>query len=190
MTATYLPGSEEIAGYKVKIWTRKAFRVFGFTMFVPRGRSGRVVIPAFYSDVIADGRLAKLTAASTVRPWVLGLGSWDPECEQYDHRYTICIEETAHTDYSQLAKEYSLFTKQIGASDWMCFELTMKAYGQLWKDDPYKMMGKLGYEFHGAPDYSLGVHFDAYPPGYRFAVDPADHDTQQPMEFWISVKKP
>ncbi len=186
MTSTYLPGSEEIVGYKVKIWTREAFQVAGFTILVPAGRKGKDMVPNFYSEFVADGRMASLRAASTVQPWVLGLGSWDPECEQHGFRYTICIEETEHTDFTPLAQEYSLFHKPIGASDWMCFELNMQRYEQLWKDNPYKMMGKLGYEFHGTPDYSLGLHFDAYPPSYRFALD---HDIQQPMEFWISVKK-
>ncbi len=189
MTTTYLAGSEEIVGYRVKIWTREAFRVVGFTRLIPAGRKGKGMVPAFAGEVIADGRLAKLTAASAVRPWVLGLGSWDPECEPNGQRYTICIEETEHTDFAHLAREYSLFTKGIGASDWMCFELVEDVDdGRFWRDNPYKMMGKLGYGFHDRPgDYSVGLHFDAFPPSYRHGESA---DAQQRIEFWITVKKP
>ena len=72
-----------------------------------------------------------------VATWVLGLGSWDPACQKGGQRYTICIEETEHTDFADLAKQYSLFPKDIGASDWMCFETTHQQYMErLWKDNP------------------------------------------------------
>ena len=191
MPTTYLADSEEITGYKVKIWTGEAFRVVGFTLLVTAGRKFERMVPDFWSEVVADGRLARLIAASTVQPWVLGLSSWDPECKKHGFRYTICIEETEHTDFTPLAQEYSLFRKQIGASDWMCFELPedLSPNGPFWRDDPYKMMGNLGYEFHDAPDHSLGLHFDAYPPSHRFGFG-ADYDPKQPIEFWLSVKKP
>jgi hypothetical protein len=32
-------------------------------------------------------------------------------------------------------------------------------------------------------DYSVGLHFDAYPPGYSDESNPA-------MEFWITVVRP
>jgi len=101
-------------------------------------------------------------------------------------RYTICIEETEHTDFTNLSKEYALFTKEIGASDWMCFEMTEKVYGErFWRDNPYRMMTKLGYQFHTREgDYGVGLHFDAYPPdNYGPEGNPA-------MEFWITVVKP
>lgn len=62
----------------------------------------------------------------------------------------------------------------------MCFETTQRKLDErLWRDDPYKMMGKLGYEFN-TKDYSVGLHFDAYPPDY-------DPETNPTMEFWITV---
>ena len=114
----FLEKSEEITGYRVRIRKRDAFNVTGYTIIVPPGPG--TLIREFWDDVVADGRLDKLTKASSVRPWVLGLGSWDPECEKNGQRYTICIEETEHTDLSCLSKEYRLFSKEIGASDWMC----------------------------------------------------------------------
>jgi len=185
----YIENSEGIAGYKVKIWEREAFRVTGYTILVPPGRPGMNKPRELWDAIIADGRLEKLRSASSVRPWVLGLGSWDPECEKKGFRYTICIEETEHTDFTQLAREYSLFTKEIGASDWMCFEMSQGKYDErFWKDNPYKMMGPLGYRFHDKEgDFSVGLHFDAYPPdfGHGGNANP-EHSL---MEFWISVIK-
>jgi hypothetical protein len=175
-----LEQSLEITGYQVEIKHRGAFRVTGYTIIVPPRSDA--MIPQFWRDVVVDGRLDLLKKASSVPPWVLGLGSWDPECEKHGQRYTICIEETEHTDLSQLAQQHHLFTKEIGASDWMCFEMTQRILDErFWEDNPYKMMKKLGYRFH-AGDYSVGLHFDAYPPGY----DPESHPA---IEFWITVMR-
>jgi predicted transcriptional regulator YdeE len=175
-----LQKSEEITRYRAKIMRREAFKVAGYTIIVPR-RSDEM-ISQFWCDVAADGRLESLKEASSVAPRVLGLGPWDPECERHGQRYTICIEETEHTDFTQLAQAHDLFTKEIGASDWMCFEITQSILDeQFWKDNPYKMMKKLGYQFHEG-DYSVGFHFDAYPPDYDPESNPA-------MEFWITVRK-
>jgi len=182
----YLEKSEEIIGYRVKIWKRDAFTVKGYTIIVPPGPRGRTMPRELWKAVIADGRLDKLTKASSVRPWALGLGSWDPECEKGGQRYTVCIEETEHTDFTKLSREYDLFMKEIGASNWMCFEMTEKVYDErFWRDNPYRMMTKLGYQFHTREgDYSVGLHFDAYPPeNYGPEGNPA-------MEFWITVVKP
>jgi len=181
----YIEGSQDLVGYRVKIWKRDGFRVRGFTLIAPPGKRGEAAPHLLWDEVIADGRLRKLREASTVPTWALGLGSWDPECPKRGMRYTICIEETAQTDFSRLAAEHELFTKEIGASDWMCFEMTHAHYMErFWKDNPYKMMGPLGYQFHGGPegDYSIGLHFDAYPPGFSHPENPA-------MEFWITVAK-
>lgn len=177
---TYLHQSERITGYKVKTVDREAFRVTGYTLVVQPGKAEEQV-PRFWSEVKADGRLEKLKEASLLRPWVLGLGSWDPECPQHGHRYTICLEETDSTDFAEVGSAHPLYTKEIGASLWMCFETTQERFlTRFWKDDPYRMMRMLGYKFHTREgDYSLGLHFDAYPPHY------GDHDTA--MEFWITV---
>ena len=177
----YIENSQEIVGYNVKIMKRKAFKVTGYTLIVPPGPE--IAIPQFWSDITADGRLEALKQASAVPPWTLGLGSWDPECEKGGQRYTICIEETEHADFVQLAQEVDLFTKEIGASDWMCFEMTQEVYDKrFWKDNAYKMLEELGYQFHMG-DHSIGLHFDAYPPDYNLEERPA-------IEFWITVKRP
>jgi ferredoxin len=173
----YLEKSEEITGYRVKIWERDAFKVTGYALIVPPADN---IIPDFWNEIAADGRLDKLINASSIRPWVLELDSWDEECEPGGLRCTICIEETEHTDFSCLSKEYPLYTKELASVDWMCFETTEKEFDErFWNDDPYEMMRKLGYQFC----WDVGVHFDAYPPDY-------DPEKNPVMEFWISVMIP
>ncbi len=183
----YLEGSQDLTGYRVRIMPKEAFTVVGYTIIVPpRDRTN--MTPRFWDEVMADGRLQALKEASAIPPWVLGLGSWDPACQKGGHRYTICIEETDHTDFGPLAIQHSLFPKDIGATDWMCFEMPRgdaEAYMQLWKADPYKMLVKLGYQWNPGTSrgYGLGVHFDAHPPDYDAETNPA-------AEFWITVVKP
>lgn len=178
-----LAKSKELTGYIIRIWKRAPFVISGYTVIVPPGQRGTALIGEFWSEVMADGRLGKLIYDSSVQPWVLGLGSWDPECPKHGSRYTICIEETEHTDFTAVSREYPLFTKEIGDSDWMCFEIPkMQLYERFWKDNPYKMMQQLGYQFHTG-DFSVGLHFDAYPPNYDAELNPG-------FEFWITVVKP
>jgi predicted transcriptional regulator YdeE len=173
-------GAKEQVGYDVSIFQKPAFQVAGYTIVIPPGEEH--TIPAFWEAVEADGRLETLKKASGSPTWVLGLGSWDPECEKNGQRYTICIEVTGHTDFTDLVRKHPLFTKQIGASEWMCFKLTGSAGdANFWRDDPYRMLKELGYVFH-AKNYNLGLHFDAYPPGHDDVHNPA-------MQFWITVKK-
>ncbi len=176
----YLENSEEITGYKVKVVHRSAFKIRGYTLIIPP--AGDDMVAKFWDETLADGRVAQLIAASPTPPWLLGLGSWDPECEKHGFRYTICIEETGQTDFSSLEKDHTLFSKEIGESDWLCFITTHDRFTERFmKDDPYRMMKLLGYKFN-AGNASLGLHFDAYPPGF-------DPFTQPEMEFWITVKK-
>jgi predicted transcriptional regulator YdeE len=175
-----LENAEAIVGYRVKMMQKPAFQVVGFTFIIPPAQEA--VIPKLWDEVEADGRLVDLIKASPIPTWVLGMGSWDPECEKHGMRYTICIELTGQTDLRNLVSKYPLFTKQIGASDWMCFKLTHQPGNQrFWQDNPYQMMKKLGYKLNTG-DFSIGLHFDAYPPGFDAIENPS-------MEFWITVKK-
>jgi predicted transcriptional regulator YdeE len=171
----------ERSGYATYVIHRPAFKVTGYTLIVP-AHADKMLIPRFWDDVTADGRLAALQQACSTPPWVLGLGSWDEACEKHGQRYTICIEATAQTDFTILARRQALFTMEIGASDWLCFKMTQAKYDErFWKDNPYKMMKPLGYQFNmDAPN--VGLHFDVYPPGF-------DDKLRPEMEFWITVKK-
>ena len=178
---TTLERSGEIAGYKTYVVHKPAFKITGYTLIVP-AHADKKLIPRFWDDVIADGRLAGLKKASTVPPWVLGLGSWDEACEKHGQRYTICIEATEHSDFRALSQRQPLFSMEIGESDWLCFKMTQAKYDErFWKDNPYKMMKPLGYQFN-MDSPNVGLHFDAYPPGDEEPLHPE-------MEFWITVKK-
>ena len=176
----YVQDSERLTGYKVRAFRKKAFTVIGYTLLVPP-KSASSLIPQYWRDITADGRLEQLKAAAPDLSWVLGLGSWDPECEKEGSRYTICVEQTEQTDLSRLEPE--LFTKNFGASEWLCFELTFRQFqDRFWQDDPYKMLKTLGYSFHTREgDYSVGLHIEAYP--HEFAPGEGTDD----MEFWITV---
>jgi hypothetical protein len=176
---TYVDRSEDITGYKVKVMRKPAFRVTGYTIVVPPNEWTQV-LPQFVTAVRADGRLENLKKASRVPVWILGLGSWDQECQPDGMRYTVCIEETDHTDLRLLGEEYPLHSQRFEACEWMCFEVPKERFDpdHFWKDDPYKMLRALDYRFH----LRVGVHFDASPP---------DHveESMWGTEFWISVAK-
>jgi hypothetical protein len=169
-----LEGSEAIVGYRTKIRRKPSFQVTGYTLIVPPKAEGSL-IPDFVSEVMADGSLEALQRAAPVRPWILGLGSWDEACEPGGQRYTVAIEETEGVDLSRLSTKHPLHTQRFEACDWMCFEMRDD---QLWKDDPYTMLRQLGYRFH----LRVGVHFDAFPPEF-------ERETKPGVELWISVAK-
>lgn len=176
----YIEQSEAICGYKVKIVHRGPVKIAGFTRIIPP--RGDELVGRFWDEVSADGRLDGLKSASSAPVWVLGLGSWDPECQKGGFRYTICIEETEGVDFSALERAYPLYRAVIDETDWMQFEMTVEAHrSRFWHDNPYKMMKPLGYAFNTG-GFNTGLHFDAYPPG--FAGTP-----EARMEFWITVKK-
>lgn len=175
----YIERAEELVGYKAKVWHREPFAIVGYTLIVAPGADRAV--PDFYTEATNDGRMAALRACSSAPTWMLGLSTWDKECEKKGYRYTICIEETQHTDFTALAQRYPLFRLELGASDWLCFEMDeSKYFERFWKDNPYAMMKPLGFRF-GTHGLNLGCHFDAYPPTYS--------ETDLAMEFWITVEK-
>jgi hypothetical protein len=181
----YIEGSKGTTGYDVSVTRRDSFHIRGYTLVAPPGKRGEVEIARLWDQLISEGKLAKLVSASATPPNVLGLGSWDPECPKGGQRFTVCIEETAGTDFTAFGPGEQLFSKVIGASEWLCFEVILgdQYPKRFWRDDPYKMMGPLGYRFHTAPDdYSVGLHFEVYPPGFSFGSG-----TNKDMQFWISV---
>ncbi len=175
---TFLERSEEITGYRVKVIRKPAFQVTGYTLIIPP-KGETPLIPRFAEEIATDGRLDTLKKASSIPAWILGLGSWDEECQPGGMRYTVCIEETEHTDLSCLWERYPPHKQSFEACEWMCFEVPRgRSAIDFWKDDPYKMLRALGYRFH----LKVGVHFDAFPPEY-------DEKDNPDMEFWISVAK-
>ena len=175
----YLERSRGITGYRVGIMRKPAFRVIGYSKVIPPN-SETEMVPRVVGELTADGSLDVLRKATSATSWILGLGSWDEECQPGGMRYTMCIEETELTDLSRIARRHPVHTQRFEACEWMCFEVPRERFisGAFWKDDPYRMLRALGYRFH----LRVGVHFDASPP---------DHDeaSNWGMEFWISVAR-
>ena len=141
------------------------------------------MIVDFWQAAERDGRLEKLRRCGEKPPAILGLGSWDPECPIKGQRYTICIEETEETDFSGVGNEFDLYSKDIGRTEWLCFEMHEEVFQQrFWRDNPYRMMGEIGFAFNTEEDGSgdTGLHFDVYPPDY-------DRERNPRMQFWITV---
>ena len=173
--------SVDVIGYKVRRETREAFVVHGYTLIIPADCDDRARIDRFWEEVRGDGRLDDLCKAVPHSSWILGMGSWDLECPKRGQRYTICVDDSAGFDPATMSEPSELFSKQIKASDWLCFEIDDGRFPKkFWEDDPYIMLKILGYEFNTA-GFSIGMHFDAYPIEGR-------QPHYSAMEFWISVK--
>lgn len=177
-TTSFIEHSQALTGYRVKVMRKPAFQVTGYTVICPPNGEDPL-IKDLVEAITTDGRLESLKQAAGT-PWVLGLGSWDDECQPRGMRYTMCIEENQHTDLSGLLRQYPIHSQAFEACDWMAFEMPRARFdsGQFWQDDPYKMLRVLGYRFH----LRVGVHFDAFP------LEQAEQ-TEPGMEFWISVMK-
>lgn len=44
---TYIPDSENLVGYRVRVERRDAFRIYGFPLIAPAGAEGEAAIDAF-----------------------------------------------------------------------------------------------------------------------------------------------
>jgi transcriptional regulator with XRE-family HTH domain len=172
-------GSEDTVGYRVKIMHKPAFQIVGFTRIIPPHDESNLV-GKFVSEVISTGKIDLLRSSSSNPPWILGLGSWDEECEPGGQRYTMGIEETDETDLRELDLRYKLHRQAFERCDWICFEVPQDRFdsGRFWVDNPYQMLSDLGYRFHRR----VGVHFDAVPPRH-------DPEKNPGVEFWISVMR-
>ncbi len=178
-TPTFLERSIELTGYRVSILHKPAFQIVGYTLIVPPHQD-KAMIPPFIGQVMADGRFDSLKQAAAPSAPILGLGSWDEDCQPHGMRYTMCIEETPSTQTSHLFAQYPLHRQTFEACEWMCFDIPQGPDGldQFWEANPYQLMRLLGYRFH----LIVGVHFDVHPPDYDAQANPG-------MEFWITVKK-
>lgn len=173
-----IPDSLQRVGYEVHVTTRPAFDVVGYTQVLAGGEERR--IPGFWSTLKSDGRLDALKRLAGNKGWLLGLGSWDPDCPQGGQRYTVCVE-AAPSALQELPSHAEAFHKQIGASDWLRFQVASADYPQpFWTHNAYRMMQTLGYRFN-TRDFTVGLHFDAYPIA-------SGGEASKQMEFRISVE--
>jgi hypothetical protein len=158
--------------YKTRVERLPSFDLVGFTKIVASGGD-------LYEGARRDGRWEALLALAGEDGTIYGVASVDKECPKDHYRYTLAVA----ADPAK-AQEYpgrdSLFRMHIKASQWLIFAIEHfnQQYGAFWGDDPYKMTARLGWAFNTA----LGLHIDAFPPGYAEGNDA--------MEFMMPVKKP
>ena len=174
----YIPGSEDITGYRVHAVRRGPFRLVGYTRIYRSGEEPGP--PAFWDEVLADGRLSRLAAAAAAHPWVFGLGSWDPECPKGGHRHTISIEESPGVDPARLAALEPLHRQEIGASGGSARGAPRRLSPAVLAGRPYRMLKALGYRFHTREGISPWGSTWTRSRGCDVATGPT-------MEFWITV---
>ena len=159
-------------GYKTRYQDLPAFDVTGFTKIVKSGGE-------LYDEVRRDGRWDKLKSIAGDDKTIFGVASLDKHCPKGSYRYTVGIKAKAETTHGPRLDE-DLFSIHIREATWLIFVLEdfKKQYGEFWRDDPYRLIGRLGWVF----DSAVGLHIDAFAEPYA-----SDHDG---MEFMMPVKRP
>jgi hypothetical protein len=167
-----MPDDRSSVPYKTRHERLPAFDLFGFTKIVKSGGE-------LYDEARRDGRWEALVELAGEDGTVYGVASMDKECPKDCYRYTLAVVAGAGKVAASAVRD-SLYSMHIRESEWLIFALEhfQQQYGAFWGDDPYKMTAALGWTFNTA----LGLHIDAFPPGYA-----AENDT---MEFMMPAKKP
>lgn len=176
---SYIEDSMTKVGYKVRVIEKEDIVVMGYTHVFPKEPEENDTEPNFIELLKKDGRFDKLFRIKGNNP-MMGLGSWDPECEPGGMRYTLCVEKSSDGNSNLLLEDKDYFEKAIGSSLWLCFEVP-QTDDRFWKDNPYAMLKKLGYSFHTG-SFDVGLHFDVFPDDY-------DRVSNSAYEFWITVVK-
>jgi len=158
-------------GYRTRYQELPAFDLIGFTKIVKSGGE-------LYGEVRSDGRWEVLKSIAGDDKTIYGIASEDKDCPKGRYRYTLGVKASA--DHSRDACLYKdLFSIHIKQSGWIVFEIENfgAQYGNFWRDDPYKLVKKLGWDFN----FEVGLHIDAYAPSYA-----SDNDG---MEFMMPVTR-
>jgi hypothetical protein len=158
--------------YKTRHERLPAFELVGFTKIVKSGGE-------LYSEARQDGRWDVLRTLAGEDGTVYGVASRDEECTKGHYRYTLAVKAAADKLEESSLRD-SLFSIQIREAEWIFFAIEdfEAQYGRLWRDDPYKMIAKLGWAYNS----EVGLHIDVFPPSYS-----AESDS---MEFMMPVSKP
>ena len=157
-----------------------AFDVIGFSEME---RSGGKL----YSEIREDGRWEILKAMNSNNKTIFGIASDDACPESCDRRTDICLSGRCYrytmgitNDESYIANPaYSeLFKFHIKESDWIVFKFDENnGHGELWGNDPYKMIAELGHEYNS----DLSIHIDVWHDKYT-----GEHDGIN-SEFWMPI---
>jgi len=163
-------GNQGERDYRARHEDVPAFDVIGFTKIV---RSGGEL----YEEARNDGRWQVLKSIAGDAKTTYGVATVDKDCSKGSYRYTLGVK--APVDQSRDTGLYDdLFSIHIARSGWIILSLEHfgAQYGDFWRDDPYKLVNRLGWVF----DSAVGLHIDAFPPSYA-----SDHDA---MEFMMPVR--
>jgi hypothetical protein len=151
--------------------------ILGFSKIVASGGE-------LYGEVRGDGRWEQLRRLGGDDPTIYGVASHDPLAPQGQYRYTVGLRATdiGAELYGKpnpfLAQ--GLFPVRIPASDWLIFRLSFKdLFGQLWQDDPYRLVKQVGWDFNT----DANLHCDVFSPLYV-------KDGEDDFEFWMPVIRP
>lgn len=149
-----------------------AFEVIGFSKIVASGGEQ-------YGEVRGDGRWEQLRHLGGEEPTIYGVAAEDTEAPKGRYRYTVGVKATEAL-LAKADKPENLFTLRIPASDWLIFRLNFKdLFGQLWRDNPYRLVTQVGWDFNT----DVNLHSDVFNPCYV-------KDGEDDFEFWMPVKRP
>jgi hypothetical protein len=158
----------EIKGFEYSIKKLSSFEIIGFTKIVNSGGE-------MYDEVIQ--KKEKWEILKNMNPKnknVYGIASMDKECSEGKYRYTMGIEKDENYIENKIYTD-QLFKMSIKESTWIIFSLDFENdFGKLWENDPYKLIGEIGYSFNNA----VGLHIDVFTENYD----------GHKMEFWMPIK--
>ena len=161
--------NQEIKGFHYSIRNLSSFEIIGFTKIVNSGGE-------MYDEIIQKKEKWELLKKMNIKNKnVYGLASMDKECPEGKYRYTMGIEKDGNYVEDKNFVD-QLFSMNIKESDWIIFSLDFeKDFGKLWENDPYKLIGEIGYSFNNA----VGLHIDVFTENYD----------GHKMEFWMPIKE-
>ena len=157
----------EIIGFPYKKLNFPSFEIIGFTKIVKSGGEA-------YDEIRNSEKWELLKEMNVKEKSIFGIASMDKECPKDFYRYTMGIKkDDGYICNEQFKKElYSFIVKE---SEWIIFSLNFSnEYGKLWRNDPYKIIKDLGYNFNN----NVGIHIDVFDENY---------DGNE-MEFWMPIK--
>jgi hypothetical protein len=160
--------NHEIRGFAYSIKALPSFIIIGFTKIVNSGGE-------MYDEIRHGDKWEILKKMNSKNKNVYGIASMDKECTEGKYRYTMGIEKNETYIEDKIYTD-QLFSMTIKESDWVIFTMDFENdYGKFWGNDPYKMIGEIGYGFNN----SVGLHIDVYNEYYD----------GHKMEFWLPAKQ-
>lgn len=161
MPNAILEESINLVGYETELFEKDDFLVIGYSAL------HQPDTPDFelWERLRDDGRLESLITASGHKE-LFGCSSGDAKATagmtEGSYRHTVCIEVAKHINIG-LLKPDQLFQMQIATSKWISYNMKKERFYNgkdypFWKDNPYGMVKRLGYQFN----WKLALHMDVF----------------------------